>query len=468
MGFGDWVGDRLSDAGTAIHDAGAGVLGYDTYAEQEAQQRAATATAAGQRERDALEQRNQALQDDVVGYDQPSISQCVNWSGFSHGDIYRTNQDSINEGRVDESAQAWVKLGQALRERGAQFDSQHKGIISAGWEGEAADQAKTLGEPVKAWMEGSGAAFAVTGNNMKTVGSAAGQVKATVPEPEGHSWGRTAVAAIATGPFGGGADALAQMKEREEAEKAAQETMGRVYSPTFTNVDTQMPAFRTPEGRTVDPPPVPPQDTTNWGSGPGPGGGGYPGGGGGYPGGGGGSLPGGGGSGPGGGGPGGSGGYPGGNGGGYPGSGGGGYTPPSSTGSQWSNPSGPGLGGLPPGAGAGTGGGPGLSGGGGMAAGLGVGGVGGAGAGGMTAGGRAGVGGLGAGAGVGAGAGGGVPGAAGARGGAGRGAMGGMGGAGQRGQGGEDQDHERPSWLEEQDDIWMNDMPRTAPPVFGE
>lgn len=46
--------------------------------------------------------------------------------------------------------------------------------------------------------------------------------------------------------------------------------------------------------------------------------------------------------------------------------------------------------------------------------------------------------------------------------------MGGMGGAGQRGQGGEDEEHERPSWLEEQDDVWMNDMPRTAPPVLGE
>ncbi|MFB9569069.1 hypothetical protein ACFFRS_19060, partial [Saccharopolyspora hordei] len=62
----------------------------------------------------------------------------------------------------------------------------------------------------------------------------------------------------------------------------------------------------------------------------------------------------------------------------------------------------------------------------------------------------------------------GVAGAAGA--GAARGGMGaGAAGAGQRGKGGsEDQEHDRPSWLEEQDDVWLEDMPKTAPPVFGE
>jgi hypothetical protein len=41
-------------------------------------------------------------------------------------------------------------------------------------------------------------------------------------------------------------------------------------------------------------------------------------------------------------------------------------------------------------------------------------------------------------------------------------------GAGQRGKGSEDQEHDRPSWLEEQDDVWFDGMPKTAPPVFGE
>jgi hypothetical protein len=89
----------------------------------------------------------------------------------------------------------------------------------------------------------------------------------------------------------------------------------------------------------------------------------------------------------------------------------------------------------------------------------------GAGAGQLGAGGRAGVGGLGAGAGAGA------PGSAAAGAGA-RGAAGAPGGAGGAGRGNqkseEDHEHERPSWLLEDDDVFTNDMQRVAPPVFGD
>ncbi|WP_211841259.1 hypothetical protein [Saccharopolyspora antimicrobica] len=112
-----------------------------------------------------------------------------------------------------------------------------------------------------------------------------------------------------------------------------------------------------------------------------------------------------------------------------------------------------------PGSGRGPGGGPG----GGMPRG---GGVGAGGGNQLGGGGRAGAGNLGGGMGSGSGANG--PGAAGA---GGRGAAGGMGGAGgaARGkQGEEEQEHERPGWLQEQDDVFTNDMDKVAPPVFGD
>ncbi|MCA1229723.1 PPE domain-containing protein [Saccharopolyspora sp. 6M] len=178
---------------------------------------------------------------------------------------------------------------------------------------------------------------------------------------------------------------------------------------------------------------------------------------------------------------------------------------PSGSGSSWSPGGGGGAGGSLPGGigvpgGPGVGSGPGGGGAGGIGGGFlpgGPGGSGGAGAGGRSglgaggAGGRAGSGGAGAGsggrAGVGAGAnqpgaggraGIGTPGAGGAAGGAGAGAAGaggrggagamGAGGAGRGAKGAGDEDQEHESWLEEQDDVWLNDMPRTAPPVFGE
>ncbi|QUH00337.1 PPE domain-containing protein [Saccharopolyspora erythraea] len=483
MGFGDFV----EGVGNAFHDAGASVFGYDTVAEKEANQQAEQAAKTGEQERDRLAKENRALKEGVSGYDQPAISQCVNWSSYSHEQIFNTNRDTIDEGRADEVGTAWNNLGKRLRERGAPFEAKLKEIIGGGWQGEAAEQAKTVGEPVKMWMEYSGNAFEMTGNKLKEAASAAGQVKQTVPEPQGHDWGRTAAAAIPMGLIGGGGDALAQMEERKQAEKGAQEAMGRIYSPTFTNVDAHMPQYQKPDGTVVEPPPARPPEETDWGKrpviddrqrigvGPGDSGTGI-GGGVGSGGGGGGSGSGGGGFGSGGGGGVGGGGYGGGSG------GGGGYTPPAGTDSAWSKPptAQPGYGNLPPAPGPSSGGGnppgafgampPGGFGGGGAggagrAGGMGGIGRGGAGTGGVSAGGRAGTGGLGAGGAAGVGA-------AGAGRGAGAGGRGGMagmgGGAGRGGQQGQDDEHERPSWLEEQDDVWMNDMPKTAPPVLGE
>ncbi|MDR7301782.1 hypothetical protein [Haloactinomyces albus] len=40
-------------------------------------------------------------------------------------------------------------------------------------------------------------------------------------------------------------------------------------------------------------------------------------------------------------------------------------------------------------------------------------------------------------------------------------------GGGQQGQGSEDEEHERPTWLVESEDVFTNDMNRVAPPVLG-
>ncbi|WP_258342885.1 PPE domain-containing protein [Saccharopolyspora gregorii] len=457
-----------------IDNAGSRVFGYESSAEKERKEHGEEANRIAQQQQAQLAQQNAGM--DVQGFDKPAITQCVNWGGFDHAQIYSTNQDSIDQGKVGEVAQVWIEFAKELRGRGENYATDVQRIVEGGWEGEAANTAKEVGKPASDWMRASADAFEVTGNNLNAAGEAAGQARNMVDQPDGYSVGRGVAASIPFGPAGAGLDALGQMEEREQAEKAAQETMGRVYSPTLTQVDSNMPQYTGPDGSTKEPPAATQPAGTDWGTGPGangvgPGtGGGIGTGGGGIGGGtGGGGLPGGGyGSG-------GTGGF--GGAGSHPGS-------PSGSGSQWSGPAyGPGAGGVPGGTGGLGSGGSGAGAGGGIGAigGLGAGGAGAGGAGrgagglgagggagrgagtsGVGAGGRAGVGGTGAGAGAGA--------AGGARGaGAGRGGMGGgMGGAGQRGQSGEDAEHERPSWLEEHDDIWMNDMPKTAPPVLGE
>lgn len=439
----------------SISNASAQVFGNESAAETERKEQTEAAEQAQQQRMNQLEQQNAQFKDGVSGYDQPGISQCVNWDGFSHADIFQKNQDSIDSGRAGEVAAAWCKLGESLRDRGPDFSKRLNDAIGGGWEGEAADKAKQVSKPVEDWMVGSGNAFEWTGNNMQTAGDSAGEAKKMVGEPENFS-GWKAGLKMAVSPPVAGVDELGKMEEREQAEKAARETMGRVYSPSLTEVDQQMPKFQKPDGTDAEPPPPQPHPETPWGGGGGatqpsatgpagvgdgmPGGAGNPGAAGDrVPGGG---VPGGGAS--------------------TPGSGTPGATSPHSSApvtAATAGAPGGGPGGATPGGG--PGGGPGGAPGGG-AGGMVGGGPGGAAGGGAGPGGRAGVGSPGSGnAGGGAAARGGGAGRAG-------GPMGGMGG-GRGGQGqGEDDEHERPSWLEENDDVWFNDMPRTAPPVLGE
>ncbi|PKW15174.1 PPE domain-containing protein [Saccharopolyspora spinosa] len=466
------VGNAVAEGAGQVYDAGAGLFGYNTRAKNAQEAAAAVSEQYNEKLRQQLAAQNSAMGSGLA-VDPASITQQENWQSYSHQELYDTNQQTLDQGKATEAAQQWREIAAKLKEVGPRLQQNAGAAIASGWEGDAARAANDSSEPLVNWMASSSEAFHLTGNKIEEAASAAGQVKAMVPEPEVHHYGRTMLASIPTGFVGGGIDALAQMRERQQAERGAQETMGRVLSPTYSNVDTSVPAYRDlndkptpppppppPPPIEPPPPPVPPRNRNRTGSG--------------QP-----STP--------------SvanvGDITGGN-----------PNIPAETGSAWTPGDSParlpgdlpgtfpgrtgngdmGVGYLPgPGAGrTGPGvpgpgtarGGPGGAGGagGGKPGGLGAGGAGrlggGAGAGTLGAGGRAGVGGLGAAGGGGAGGGAGGAGSAAGRGGTG---AGGMGAAGRRGQGSEDQDHERPGWLEEQDDIWLEDMPKTAPPVFG-
>ncbi|MGW3471663.1 PPE domain-containing protein [Saccharopolyspora sp. NPDC000995] len=472
------VGNALAEGAGQVYDTGADLFGYNSR-EQNAQE--AAATAAEQRNeqlRQQLAAQNSALASGME-FDPASISQQENWQSYSHQELYDTNQQSLDQGKATEAAHQWRKIAAKLKEVGPRLQQNAGSAIAGGWEGDAARAANESSEPLVNWMSSSSEAFHLTGNKIEEAASAAGQVKAMVPEPEGHHFGRTMLASIPTGVVGGGIDALAQMRERQQAERGAQETMGRVFSPTYSNVDTSVPAYRDlndkpappppppPPPPPIEPPPVRPRGRTGTGQPSTPSvanvgdiTGGNP------------NIP--------------AetrsvwtpddsperlpgdltglrtGGFPGRTGNGDVGVGylpgpGAGRTGPGGPGG------GPGRGGPGGGSGMGRGGAGGA--GGGKPGGLGAGGAGrlgaGGGAGALGAGGRSGVGGFSAAGGTAGGAG---TGAAAGRGGTG---AGGMSASGQRGQGSEDQERERPGWLEEQDDIWLEDMPKTAPPVFG-
>ncbi|MEB3368778.1 hypothetical protein [Saccharopolyspora mangrovi] len=437
--FTDAVGSFTSSVG----DLGKGLVGGDTATREQAH----AMQAAVQR----AQRNDQPLNRGLDEFDRPSISQADNWKNWDQARLASQLTPSLGPEEIQSSARGWKKLGEEIKESLGDLDKRARAAAGDGMRGEAAEAGLNAAKPLQEWGTSFGQAAEGVGEAISRAGDAAASTKKSIEPPVGYDGTRGAIASV-FGPAGGLVDGAMQMREQQEANQQARAVAEQIYAAGYQDVDASTPTLPPPVNP-LAPPPPPPGGETPGGPGTGTGSGSGSGSGSGYSG----SAVG------------------GGSGGGHSGS------SPAQSSSQWASPSptGPGagggtppgmnpgpngpsagfVGGMPPGAGAGAGRGAGGMGGArGAGAGMGAGGKAG---GGMGAGGRAGMGGLGAGAGAGAaGAGAGGRGAAGA--------PGAGAGAGQRGQGGEDDEHERPSWLEEQEDIWMDDMPKTAPPVFGE
>lgn len=246
MGFLGAMGNFFSDVGTDFHDAAVSPFGGDTNAQQEAAQRAAEAAKQAGAERKKLAADNKELGFDG-GFDPASITQHENWQSYSHQQLYDTNQHSIQQGEATEVAHAWRSIAGELKKIGPGLQHEVGTALQDGWEGEAADAAKQAGEPLARWSDEHGEALHMTGNRIEQAASAAGQVKASVPPPQEPSVGRQVAASVLTGPVpgvGAAADGVMQMQQRQEDTRKAQETMGRVMTPTYHNVDTTVPAFK--------------------------------------------------------------------------------------------------------------------------------------------------------------------------------------------------------------------------------
>ncbi|MGQ0775709.1 MAG: hypothetical protein ACT4NY_15040 [Pseudonocardiales bacterium] len=394
-----------------------------------------------------------------------------NWAAWGHHEIRSMLDNTVDEGDIQEAAQAWRVQREKDVEIIASLTRDLNGIISNGWGGLSGEKAMGALDPVNQWSATFAEAARLTGELMEHSGSSAGQAKAAVPPAVDHDIRQTFANFVKGGVPRAFSDAIAQDHAQEEARREAVRIMNNVYSAPINENRAEVPSYPQP----VDPTLQTPEPSPVGGPSPGAGlpwsGSGIPGGGGGVP------------------------------GGGAP------FQPPAAAGlqgagsvdgGQFGSPAGP-----PQTGGQGYGG-AGYPGHGGQSQGLGAaaavpfmppmagggeqerarhgfrgaGPPGGRPGGGYPGGGRGGMGGYPGGGDFGprgsnpgpaaAGEGRAGPGAGGVAGGRGGGVPGGVpvGGAGGRGQGGEDTEHLRPSFLIEMNDIF-NDGRKVAPPVIG-
>lgn len=447
-----WLSDKWDAVTGAAEDIGRSWTGHDTRAQEADQNKIDAAQSSANKARADLAAQQRGLH--VQGHDPASITQHDNWESWDHQRLVELRDSLAQSRRIQAAGEAWKGVGDRLSQLFANLEKETRDAAGDGMQGQAADAALGSARPLQEWGTSFGQAVTGTGLKIREAGVTAEQTHAAIQPPNETSTARQVLGALSPAP--GLVDAGMQMKEKEEDEKRARAIAQNVYTPGYTGVDRSVPTLPPPVNPLNPPPGSPPPsqspgvpsthntmsstghstssghassvDTSRSGSpsvSPGshvpPGSQVPPGGG------------------------------------------------PAGNDPSWSTPSPgpvqgqPGLSSNAPG-GPGTGGAPGLVGG--MPGGTGAGGrAGGAGRIGAGAGGRAG-GGTGAGGRAGAGGVGSGAGASGARGASGAGGMGGPGKG--KGQGEEEEEHDRPSWLEEVDDVWLNDMPRVAPAVFGE
>ncbi|WP_019853133.1 PPE domain-containing protein [Actinopolyspora mortivallis] len=462
------VTEEVARAGYDIYQ---GMTGDDTLAERSAEHQAAQAQAEAQRERAQLASQQRSL--NVTEYDSPSIEGHDNWDTWSHERLH-SFRDTLNTEEMSEKGRAVESLGQEISELFGDLESRCRAAVGEGWQGTSAEAAVAAARPVREWGESFGEAMRMTGLKIQELGSTAEQTKASIPPPPEASTTRKVLGGTATILSNGlYDDAQQREQERREAARQARAVVKNIYTPGYDEVDNSVPAL---------PPPRDPLNPSSSGADPGSSspatfgssagtvgvGGGISGsvGSGGF-----GGQP--------------SAGHGGGNapagtaGGGVTGGNDAGTSPhvpnsPADSVSAWNTPpaTGSGTSTTPPGAGK-----PGIGGYGAVSGPAPTPGVlvgGGASGSALPPGGGARPGPL-PGQGLRAGVGGPNPAAPSpppnAAGGQSptRGVRTPLAGAGAsgRGQDSEDEEHERPSWLVENEDVWLNDMPRTAPPVIG-
>lgn len=248
----------LKDLVTNVHDAWNAQHGKKTYAEQHAEQQAREAA---QRARDVhqhIAADRRSVQFDGA-FDPAAITQHENWAALSHQQIFETNK-GLSQNQASQVARAWKDIADDLRAIGPDLEGDvDKALQGGGWEGHAADAARQSAEPLVQWSGNHADALQLTGDQIDQAATAAGQCKGTVPPPQQHSVGRTVAAAVLAVPNieqGGNADGTRQMQERQEAERHAQQTMGRVMTPAYQQADTATPSFQHVDGQHAPPAPV--------------------------------------------------------------------------------------------------------------------------------------------------------------------------------------------------------------------
>lgn len=202
-----------------------------------------------------------------------ALVETQNWASRSHRELYDAVHLSNDPGRVGQLAEEWTKLGREMAESADRMSEKLRATES-GWQGEAAEAARSAIQKLADWSRDAGESAGALADRMSEQGRIMEKAKTEMPEPVkgANDIHARAAQTFAAGDLKSFSKAMQDLHTNQERSSSAHEQAVRVMTrmeESSRNVDADTPRFTPPpdpieelRGRTAVKSTSAPTDTT--------------------------------------------------------------------------------------------------------------------------------------------------------------------------------------------------------------
>ncbi|MEV0056972.1 PPE domain-containing protein [Saccharopolyspora shandongensis] len=189
-----------------------------------------------------------------------ALTETQNWASRSHRELYEAVHAGNDPGRVGQLADEWNRLSSELAESATRMGERLRATES-GWQGEAADAARSAIQQLADWNHEAGTTAGALGERIAVQGQIMETARAEMPEPVGGGEMLNAVAAVtfSTGDMRAFQQACVDLKAHQDRSASAHEQAVQVMTwmeDQSRNIDGDTPKFTPPPNPVTNDEPV--------------------------------------------------------------------------------------------------------------------------------------------------------------------------------------------------------------------
>lgn len=179
-----------------------------------------------------------------------ALTETQNWASRSHRELYEAVHAGNDPGRVGQLADEWNRLSRELAESATRMGERLQ-ATEAGWEGEAADAARSAIQQLADWNHDAGTTAGALAERIAVQGRIMETARAEMPEPVGGGEALNAMALVSysTGDMAAFKQACVDLKAHRDRSDSAHQQAVQVMTwmeDQSRNIDVDTPKFTPP------------------------------------------------------------------------------------------------------------------------------------------------------------------------------------------------------------------------------